>query len=146
MTDDLPFWKTKKLGEMTPAEWESLCDGCAKCCLHKLIDDDTEELHHTNVACRLLDMDACRCRLYETRTQHVGDCTVLRPDNLITLSWMPKTCAYRLLDRGKDLPDWHPLVCGDPDGPRKAGHSACSLELISETEAGPLQNYIIEEP
>src|ERR1044071_3731892 len=109
---ELPFWKRKTLKEMTLDEWESLCDGCAKCCLHKLEDPDTGELSFTNVACKLLDTKTCRCTNYAERTFLVPDCVELLPRNLGGLAWLPNTCAYRLLHEGKDLQWWDPLISG----------------------------------
>ena len=99
-TDQKPFWETKALGDMSREEWESLCDGCAKCCLHKLEDADTGEILQTNVACRLLDMSCAQCTRYADRKRLVPDCVVLDPDNVHELNWMPNTCAYRLLAEG----------------------------------------------
>lgn len=107
-----PFWKTKSLGEMNEAEWESLCDGCGRCCLIKMEDEDTGQYYFTDVGCRLFDTGACRCRDYENRAREVSDCVRLTPENSGELGWMPPSCAYRLLAEGKDLPDWHPLVSG----------------------------------
>lgn len=120
---DLPFWKRKSLVEMTTEEWESLCDGCGKCCVLKLEDVETGKIYYTDVGCTLLDCENSRCQNYANRKSVVPDCVILTPDNLQALSWMPRTCAYRLLNDGEDLPDWHPLVTGDPDSPRRAGHS-----------------------
>lgn len=120
---DTPFWKTKKLSQMTHAEWESLCDGCGKCCLHKLQDADTGEIVHTDVACRLLDRQSCRCTNYAARKDHVPDCESLTAKTVPQLHWLPITCAYRRLANGQDLPDWHPLVTGDPESVHRAGQS-----------------------
>ena len=109
-----PFWRTKTLDEMTPQEWESLCDGCGRCCLIKLIDDVTDDLHFTDVACRLFDEQTCKCRDYSNRGKRVPDCVILTPELVDRLTWMPSTCAYRMIYEGKDLAWWHPLVCGDP--------------------------------
>ena len=127
---------------MSPGEWESLCDGCARCCVHKLEDEDTGEVYYTNVACTLLDLKACRCTDYANRQQRVPDCAILGPDRIHQLSWMPETCAYRLLYEEKDLPSWHPLVTGDPGSTVKQGHSAMGT-LVPEEEAGPLEDHII---
>ncbi len=98
-----PFWRRKTLAEMTRGEWESLCDGCARCCLDKLEDDDTSEISYTEVACRLLDLGTCRCTDYSNRTRFVPDCVVLTPRTVARLTWLPSTCAYRLISEGKDL-------------------------------------------
>ena len=123
MTDDEPFWKRKRLGEMTPEEWESLCDGCGRCCLLKLEDEDTEEVVYTRIACKLLDIGSCRCGSYETRHQKVPDCVRLTPESAGTLEWLPPSCAYRLVANGEDLAWWHPLVSGDPETVHQAGIS-----------------------
>jgi len=111
----LPFWEQKSLTEMSRTEWESLCDGCGKCCLHKLEDEDTGEIFYTRVVCQYFDEDACRCTVYRNRSKKVPDCVVLTPDNLDDLHWMPGTCAYRLLHEGRPLPVWHPLLSGNRD-------------------------------
>lgn len=139
-----PFWRRKTLAEMTTAEWESLCDGCAKCCLAKLEDIDTGELHWTNVACRLLDLGTCRCSRYAERARLVSDCVQVTADNIEDLFWMPSTCAYRLLAEGKDLPHWHPLVSGDPDSVHRAGISVRG-RVISERRAGPLEHHLLDK-
>jgi hypothetical protein len=118
-----PFWRAKPLSAMSEAEWESLCDGCGRCCLVKLEDEDTGQFHYTDVACELLDGDACRCRDYPNRQDKIPDCVRLTPDGVASLPWLPSTCAYRLLAEGRDLPGWHPLVSGDPDGVHRAGIS-----------------------
>jgi len=121
--DDVPFWKKKTLAEMSPSEWESLCDGCGKCCLNKLEYDDTGEIDWTNVACRLLDHHSCRCKSYAMRKVFVEECVSLTPDNLAEIDWLPPTCGYRLVSEGRDLYWWHPLVSGDPDTVRQANVS-----------------------
>lgn len=120
---DLPFWRTKSLEEMTDAEWESLCDGCARCCLNKLEDEDTGRVVYTDVGCSLLDGESCRCRDYAHRSEKVPECVRLTPHEVRTLTWLPATCAYRLVAEGRDLYDWHPLVSGDPDSVHRAGVS-----------------------
>lgn len=143
--NDTPFWKTKRLEEMSPDEWESLCDGCARCCLAKLEDEDTGEIAYTNVACRLLDMGSCQCTRYPERSRYVPDCITLTPDNVDRLPWMPSTCAYRLVAEGKDLPAWHPLVSGDPQSVHWAGISVRG-RVVPEREAQDLEDYIVAWP
>lgn len=118
-----PFWKTKSLEEMSRSEWESLCDGCARCCLIKLEDEDTGEVHLTRLACRLLDTGNCRCKDYENRHAKVADCVAIDAAKVRSLSWLPPTCAYRLLSEGKELAWWHPLVSGSTDTVHEAGIS-----------------------
>lgn len=129
--DKVPFWKQKTLVAMNREEWESLCDGCGKCCLHKLEDTDTGELAYTRVICRYFDEASCHCQVYEQRKKLVPECVVLRPDNLKDLPWMPASCAYRLLYEGKDLPDWHPLVAGNRDLMEESGNTVAG-KVISE--------------
>jgi len=138
----LPFWKRKAFAEMTRGEWESLCDGCARCCLAKLEDEDTGEIAYTNVACRLLDHETCRCTKYAERSRFVPDCVTLTPENVGLLRWMPSTCAYRLLAEGKDLPDWHPLVSGHPDSVHWAGISVRG-RIVCERKAIDLEDYVV---
>ena len=122
--ESAPFWRTKSLGEMSREEWESLCDGCGKCCLIKLQDPDADQVDYTDVACHLLDTEACRCTDYPNRHRRVPDCVRMSPDRLDEImNWMPSTCAYRLLAEGRELPDWHPLVSGDPASVHLAGVS-----------------------
>ena len=119
----MPFWEEKSLSEMNEAEWEALCDGCGRCCLVKLEDEDTAEIAYTDVGCRLLDGEACRCRDYERRSERVPDCIRLTPETVRAIGWLPPTCAYRLVEEGADLPAWHPLVSGDAESVHRAGVS-----------------------
>lgn len=115
------FWERHSLAELTQAEWEALCDGCGRCCLHKLEYEDTGEIAYTDIACKLLDLGTARCCDYANRKRHVPDCVQLTPQNLDSINWLPATCAYRRLNEGRGLPRWHPLVSGDPATVRKAG-------------------------
>src|SRR5690606_31474309 len=126
------FWRSKTLQEMTVGEWESLCDGCGKCCLHKLEDEDTGTVYYTRIACRYLDHDACHSTAYSQRQALVPDCVVLTPETVGTTYWLPETCAYRLIDEGLPLFDWHPLVSGDPQSVLRAGMSAAG-KVLDET-------------
>ena len=129
----LPFWKTKSLTEMSPEEWESLCDGCAKCCLLKLEDEDTGDIAYTRLHCKLLDAGTCRCSDYENRKAIVPDCVKLTPKKIDEIKWMPRSCAYRLIAEGQDLPDWHHLACGDRDRIHREGHSIMGRTKSEET-------------
>jgi uncharacterized protein len=140
-----PFWKTKRLHEMSRAEWESLCDGCGRCCLHKLRYEDTAALAFTNVACRLLDLESCRCADYANRRRRVPDCVQLTPEALRAIDWLPPSCAYRRLAEGKDLAWWHPLVSGDPETVHTAGISVRG-RAVSEKRAGPLDHHLVDWP
>ncbi len=133
MMRDKPFWETKTLEEMTRAEWESLCDGCGRCCLYILHNEETGDVFETDVACKLFDAKRRRCTDYENRSARVPDCVRLTPQNARALSWLPKTCAYRRLARGKKLPSWHPLITGDPQSVERAG-IAVPPDLIPEDE------------
>jgi len=126
-----PFWERKTLAEMTPAEWESLCDGCGLCCVVRFEDELTGEITPTRVHCKLFDPHACRCRDYENRKAHVPDCIKLTPGNVDDLNWMPRSCAYRRLNEGKPLPRWHHLITGDPESVHRAGVSVRG-QTISE--------------
>lgn len=125
------FWEEKSLSALTRDEWESLCDRCARCCLVKLEDEDTEEICFTDVVCHLLDDHACECQDYAHRSTRVPTCLSLTPDNLSAIPWMPSTCAYRLLHEGQPLPDWHPLISGDPGSVHSAGISVRG-KVVSE--------------
>ena len=128
-----PFWETTKLEDMTPAEWESICDGCAKCCLLKLEDEDSGEIAYTRLHCKLLDAQTCRCSDYEARKTHVPDCVILTPKSVNEIKWMPKTCAYKVLHEEGRLPAWHHLVSGDPDLVHRQGHSIMGRTVSEET-------------
>ncbi|WP_170478388.1 YcgN family cysteine cluster protein [Ruegeria arenilitoris] len=142
------FWERKPLQKMSPKEWEALCDGCGKCCLNKLEDEDTGEVALTCVACRLFDDETCRCTQYDIRHQFVPECIVMRPDNIDDHAyWLPQTCAYRLLWEGRPLYDWHPLLSGTPNSVHKAGISVQRRTVSEfETPTEEWEDYIIEEP
>ncbi|WP_174274904.1 YcgN family cysteine cluster protein [Sphingomonas bacterium] len=137
------FWEERPLSALTRPEWESLCDGCGKCCLHKLEDEETGEVFPTNVACRLLDRHTARCKDYRNRRRFVPDCVRLTPAKLDTLDWLPTTCAYRLVAAGEPLPEWHPLVSGDPESVHAAGISTRGW-TVSEDEAGELEYHLVD--
>lgn len=138
------FWQTKSLGEMNDTEWEALCDGCGRCCLVKLEDESSGELAFTAVSCRLLDVNSCRCQDYSNRAKEVPECVQLSRDNVEEVTWLPATCAYRLLNEGKPLFDWHPLLSGDANSVHEAGISVRG-KIISETQVHPdaLDEFII---
>ena len=138
---DAPFWRTKTLEEMSSAEWESLCDGCARCCLVKLEEEEVARIHYTDLGCTLLDAKTCRCRDYKNRQKKVADCVRLTPEAVRTLSWLPVTCAYRVLAEGKDLAPWHPLVSGDPNSVHEAGVSVRGRVKASEDDV-PSENGV----
>ena len=146
-TGEKPFWKAKELTEMTEAEWESLCDGCGRCCLNKLEDWDTGQIYFTCVACVQLDDHTCSCKSYATRFDVVPDCIDLTPDKIYELKWLPPTCAYRLLADGKDLYDWHPLVSGDPESVHKAGISVRGRTISEEgLEPDDYEEFLVDWP
>lgn len=141
----MSFWKEKSLQDMTRGEWESLCDGCGKCCLHKLEDEDTGEIHYTDIACRFLDPENTSCGKYLVRQRYVGNCVVMSPDLLDKLPWMPSTCAYRLLYEGKELFDWHPLISGRRESVHEAGHSVKG-RAVDERVAGDYEDHLVDWP
>lgn len=144
--DSHEFWKTTPLDEMSREEWESLCDECGRCCMHKILFEDTAEVVYTRVACRHLDIRTCRCTAYERRSSVSPDCRVLTPANLLScLHLLPDTCAYRLVARGRDLPLWHPLVSGDPGAVHRAGVSVRGKALNEDDIEGEgLEGHIID--
>jgi hypothetical protein len=141
------FWETVDLTDMTKSEWESLCDGCGKCCLLKLEDEDTEEIKFTNVACRLFDDTTCKCQNYALRKQMVAGCVVLTPENIERIAyWMPKTCGYRRVFEGQPLMDWHPLISGNPDSANITNNSFQNRTIPEyEVNEEDLENYIIQD-
>jgi hypothetical protein len=138
-----PFWRRKTLAEMSRVEWESLCDGCGKCCLLKLEYEDTGEIDWSNIACRQLDPQTCRCRNYALRKTLVEDCVSLTPEMVGNLAWLPATCAYRLVDEGRDLYWWHPLVSGSDQTVHQAGISVRG-RVIGEDEAGDVEDHLVD--
>ena len=140
-----PFWRTKPLEAMSREEWESLCDGCGRCCLHKLRDEESGELSFTNVACRLLDLGTCRCKDYAARKRRVPDCVGLTAEALREIDWLPPSCAYVRVAKGLDLAWWHPLVSGDPESVHRAGVSVRG-RAIGERHAGPFEHHIVDWP
>ncbi len=141
-TAAMNFWQTKTLHEMTDAEWESLCDNCGKCCLNKLEDEKTGEIHFTSAACRLLDLKTCRCTRYAERTRLVPRCLDVRKLDPEAYHWLPSTCAYRLLSESEDLPTWHPLVSGRRETVQRAGVSISSY-AVNENQVRRLEDHII---
>jgi len=146
--DPVPFWKRKRLDQMTRAEWESLCDGCGRCCLNKLEDEDTGRIYFTDVVCRLFDAGTCRCSDYKNRQKRVPDCVKLTPAEVADYNWLPSTCAYRLLAEGKELMWWHPLVSGDPETVHQAGVSLRGRNIVSEVgiSDAQLEDHIVAWP
>lgn len=142
MTSGERYWETTPLAKMDRTQWEGLCDGCAKCCLEKFEDEDTGRIVYTNVACRLLDLQSCRCSDYLDRARQVPDCIALAPGVLEDPRWLPETCAYRLVAEGKPLPDWHPLVSGDPETVRARGHSVYGRVIPESAADDPIFHLI----
>lgn len=141
------FWELP-ITDLSPDEWEALCDGCGKCCLNKLEDEDTGEVALTRIACRLLDCETCLCRSYPDRRRHVPECVAMTPESIPrNLYWLPRTCAYRLRHLGLPLPDWHPLLTGDRDSVHRAGVSARGFAIPETSVADDeWEDHIIREP
>ena len=140
---DPDFWRFKSLDELSPIEWELLCDGCGKCCLNKLEDEDTGDILYTNVACRLFDLKSCRCSNYVNRRRLVPDCHQLTPKKVRRLPWLPASCAYKLIDQGHELPEWHHLRSGSRQTIHKQG---CSVRgrIVSENDVKDLEEHIVD--
>ncbi|MXO67270.1 YcgN family cysteine cluster protein [Pelagerythrobacter marinus] len=136
------FWELP-LADLSREEWESLCDGCGRCCLHKIEDADSGEIADTNVACKLLDTDTARCSDYRHRKAYVPDCLRLTLKIVDEVEWLPETCAYRRRAAGRPLPEWHHLLTGDREAVHRAGASVAG-RVISEREAGPLEHHIVD--
>ncbi len=143
--EEQAFWKIKLLKDLSPEEWESLCDGCGKCCLHKLEDIDSADIYFTNVICRYFDLCTCQCSDYENRHHNVPSCVYLTPKMAAEATWLPKTCAYRLLAQGEDLPWWHPLVSGNPKSVINAGQSVKG-KVVSEVNVNmdDLEDMVVD--
>ncbi|MCP3127395.1 YcgN family cysteine cluster protein [Shewanella sp. KJ2020] len=141
----MAFWQSKTLAQMTATEWESLCDGCGKCCLNKLIDDETEDLYYTNAACLLLDHNSASCQHYSDRFSYVPQCTVITLDNINQLTWLPDSCAYRRLAAGRGLPSWHPLITGSKEAMHLAGMSIQG-KVIDERRVKDIEDHIVLWP
>ncbi len=141
------FWKTKNMAELSRDEWESLCDGCGKCCCIRLEDEDTAAIYITDVACKLFDSEQCQCSDYPNRSKKVPDCVTLTPGNVAQLHWMPQTCAYRLVANGEDLPEYHHLVSGSRQTIHDAGMSVQEA-VYSESDIDPddIPNHIVIWP
>tara|TARA_B100000745_G_scaffold214809_2_gene142689 strand:+ start:2299 stop:2739 length:441 start_codon:yes stop_codon:yes gene_type:complete len=143
MTKSTPnFWEIKKLDEMSRDEWESLCDGCAKCCLHKIECVDSGDIYFTNVVCQYLDHDSCRCTVYNERHTKVPDCVEFDQRKAVDFEWLPETCAYRLLAKGQSLPDWHPLISGTTTSVH-AKERTIKAWMVSELDVIDLEDHII---
>ncbi|MQM37014.1 hypothetical protein KBTX_01003 [wastewater metagenome] len=141
-----PFWERKRLDELSAPEWEALCDGCGKCCVHKLEDEDGD-YHFTELACRLLDTRTALCSDYAHRHRHVPDCITLTPERVERFGWLPKSCAYRRVAEGRGLAWWHPLVSGDPETVHRAGMSVRGRVVGEQAVAPPydLEDFIVED-
>lgn len=138
----MKFWESKTLAQMTPDEWESLCDNCGKCCLIKLEDEDSGEIVFTSAVCDLIDLDSCRCTRYSERCTLVPECIDLKQHDFATYNWLPSTCAYRLLIDGEPLPNWHPLITGNPESVKDAGVSISSY-AIKESQVDDFEDHVI---
>jgi len=140
---DAPHWIDKPLSELTESQWESLCDGCGKCCMAKLQDEDTDEVYYTNVACELFNADTCRCTDYANRASRVPDCITLSIKRPHEFAWLPLTCAYRLRFESKPLPTWHPLLTGNSNSTHEANRSVKN-QTVNSSDAGPLEYHLVQ--
>ena len=141
----MSFWKEKKLTDLTEQQWESLCDGCGKCCLNKLVDEDTDQLYYTNAACQLLDSHACGCTNYEDRFTYVPRCTKITPENVAALTWLPDSCAYKRLEQGLELPSWHHLLTGSKEAMHNLGMSVQD-KTVCELTVKDIEDHIVLWP
>lgn len=141
-----PFWETKTLAQMTPGEWESLCDGCGLCCLTKLQDEDTEEIVYTCVVCRYSDPKTAKCTDYANRSVNVPSCMPLTLERVAEFDWLPDSCAYRLIYRGQPLADWHPLVSGRAESVKEAGVGIAAIPVVVDNGELDYEAYLIEKP
>ena len=149
MAAEQAFWKSTALEDMTQSQWESLCDGCGKCCVLKLEDVDTGAIYYTDVSCQLLCTETAHCTNYAERKKYVPDCVILSPDNLEAVTWMPESCAYRRLHEGRELPDWHPLLTGNQEAMKQANHSVAGLvtnEIYIQEEDMPEHLFDWDHP
>lgn len=144
MTEVGEYWETKRLDELTSAEWESLCDGCALCCLEKLQDAETEEVFYTDVVCSLLDTSSCRCKDYPNRAERVPECIQLSLEHVEAFRWLPRSCAYRLRAANQPLPDWHPLKTGSADSVHESGVSIRNRPTCSKRQSMDMQEHVID--
>jgi len=142
---DQVFWNKKTLSQMSQEEWESLCDRCGKCCLHKLEDEDSGDVYYTAISCQYLDTKSCQCKDYAHRARLVPGCITLDRDNVSTYAWLPQTCAYRVLAEGGSLPSWHPLVSGDPNTVHSAGVSVREFCVPEEdVHEDDYEDYVVK--
>ncbi|UXN03545.1 YcgN family cysteine cluster protein [Bartonella sp. HY406] len=141
-TTEIPFWQYKTLNQMTKAEWESLCDGCGRCCMHKLEDEDSGDIYNSSVGCKLLNGETCLCNNYPSRKSIVPDCIQLTQEIIETVKWLPDNCAYRLISDGKDLEWWHHLVSGSRETIHEAGISVRGKVLVHEDELHDPEDYL----
>lgn len=146
MTEELPFWETKTLAEMSPSEWEAICDGCGLCCLTKLQDDETDEIVYTQVVCRYSDLKTGACSDYQNRSRNVPTCVALTLENIAEFDWLPDTCSYRVLHRGEPLADWHPLISGQPSSVKAAGIGLLAIPVIVDHPGLDYEDFIMDKP
>jgi len=137
------FWERYPLDQLSPEEWEALCDGCARCCLQKLEDEETGKVYYTAIACHLLNLEQCSCSDYPNRNRNVPNCVHLTPEKTVEFHWLPETCGYRLIHEGKSLPAWHPLISGSSDSVHQAGISIRSFAML-ESGKEDLEEYLLD--